>query len=97
MLKTVMKMLISQGGKAAPGMHMEAKVTSEAELEYYSIFYSLDKMSVENSNHECNSHFKLEVETIPKVIEMLTMLHQNAHTPGGIGKLREKLHESGDT
>ncbi|UKS31083.1 AraC family transcriptional regulator [Paenibacillus sp. HWE-109] len=75
---------------AAPGMHMEAKVTSETELEYYSIFYSLDKRSVENSNHECNSHFKLEVETIPRVIELLTMLHQNAHTSGGIGKLRVK-------
>ncbi|WP_338042414.1 AraC family transcriptional regulator [Paenibacillus alba] len=75
---------------AAPDMHMEAKVISESELEYYSVFYSLGKMSVEDSNHECNSHFKLEVETIPKVIELLTMLHQNADTPGGIGKLRVK-------
>lgn len=75
---------------AAPGMQMEAKVTSESELEYYSVFYSFGKMCIENSNHDCNSHFKLELETIPRVIELLTMLHQNVHTPGGIGKLRVK-------
>ncbi|WP_088835259.1 helix-turn-helix domain-containing protein [Paenibacillus tyrfis] len=75
---------------AAPDMQMEAKVTSESELEYYSVFYRLDKGCAEDSNHECNSHFKLEPEAIPRVIELLTMLHLNIHTPGGIGKLRVK-------
>lgn len=75
---------------AAPGMQMEAQVTSEAELEYYSIYYSLDKQCAENSEHECNTHFKLEPGALPRVIEMLLMLHQNMHTAGGIGKLRVK-------
>lgn len=75
---------------AAPGMQMEARVTSETELEYYSVFYSLDKRCAEDNNHECNSHFKLEPEAVPKVLELLGMLHQNAHTPEGIGKLRVK-------
>lgn len=75
---------------AAPKMSMEAKVTSRSELEYYSVFYQLDKTCTEQSNHECNAHFKLELEAIPSVIELLMLLHQNVHIPGGIGKIRVK-------
>ncbi|WP_332888761.1 AraC family transcriptional regulator [Paenibacillus selenitireducens] len=75
---------------AAPDMQMEARVTSESELEYYSVFYRLDKSCAENSDHECNAHFRLEPEAIPRIIELLTTLHLNAHTPGGMGKLRVK-------
>ncbi|WMT43104.1 AraC family transcriptional regulator [Paenibacillus sp. D2_2] len=75
---------------AAPGMQMEAQVTSEAELEYYSVYYNLDKHCSENSLHECNTHFRLESGVIPRVIELLLMLQQNIHTPGGLGKLRVK-------
>ncbi len=75
---------------AAPGMQMEAQVTSEAELEYYSVYYNLDKYYSENSHHECNAHFRLESGVIPRVIELLLMLQQNIHTPGGLGKLRAK-------
>lgn len=75
---------------AAPEMRMEAKVTSKSELEYYSVFYQLERSYSEQNNHECNAHYKLELEAIPRVNELLTMLHQNVHTPGGIGKLRVK-------
>lgn len=75
---------------AAPGMQMEAKVISGSELEYYSVFYILGDNCAVNGNHACNAHFKLELETTPRIIELLTILHQNAHTPEGVGKLRVK-------
>ncbi|MFD3269417.1 helix-turn-helix domain-containing protein [Paenibacillus dendritiformis] len=74
---------------AAPGMQMESQVAGQFELEYYSVFYRLDKSGEDNSDHECNAHFKLEPGANPRVIELL-MLHQHAHTLGGIGKLHVK-------
>ncbi|PZM62160.1 helix-turn-helix domain-containing protein [Paenibacillus dendritiformis] len=75
---------------AAPGMQMESQVAGQSELEYYSVFYRLDKIGEDNSVHECNAHFKLEPGANPRVIELLMMLHQHAHTLGGIGKLHVK-------
>lgn len=75
---------------AAPGMQMESQVAGQSELEYYSIFYRLDKIGEDNSDHECKAHFKLEPGANPRVIELLMMLHQHAHTLGGIGKLHVK-------
>ena len=75
---------------AAPGMQMEAQVAGESELEYYSVFYSLDQRYAEDSQHGCNAHFKLESGVIPRVIELLLMLHQSIHTLGGMEKLRVK-------
>lgn len=43
-----------------------------------------------NSTHEFDSHFKLEPGANLKIIELLIMLHQNAHPSGEIGKLRIK-------
>lgn len=75
---------------AAPGMQMEAQVAGESELEYYSVFYSLDQRYAEDGHHECNAHFKLEPGAIPRVLELLLMLHQSVHTLGGMEKLRVK-------
>lgn len=75
---------------AAPDMQMAARVTSETELEYFSVFYKLDEPGGANGDHACNAHFKLEPEAIPRVIEQLAMLQLNAHSAGGLGKLRVK-------
>ncbi|MFF2885519.1 helix-turn-helix domain-containing protein [Paenibacillus sp. NPDC057967] len=75
---------------AAPGMQLGSQVIGQAELEYYSLFYRLYKADDVNCTHECDSHFKLEPGANPRVIELLTMLHQNAYTSEGIGKLRVK-------
>lgn len=75
---------------AAPGMQLDSRVIGQSELEYYSVFYRLDMSGEDNRDHECNTHFKLEPGANPRVIELLTMLHQNAQTLGGIGKLRVK-------
>ncbi|AJS57231.1 AraC family transcriptional regulator [Paenibacillus sp. IHBB 10380] len=75
---------------AAPGMQLDSQVIGQSEFEYYSLFYRLDKLGDVNCTHECDSHFKLEPGANPRVIELLIMLHQNAHTSGGIGKLRIK-------
>ncbi|MCY9514046.1 AraC family transcriptional regulator [Paenibacillus apiarius] len=75
---------------AAPGMRLDSQVIGQSEFEYYSLFYRLDKLGDENSGHECDFHFKLEPGANPRLIELLIMLHQNAHTLGGIGKLRVK-------
>ncbi len=71
-------------------MQLDSQVIGQSEFEYYSLFYRLDKLGDENRGHECDSHFKLEPGANPRVIELLIMLHQNAHTLGGIGKLRVK-------
>jgi len=75
---------------AAPGMLMDSQVMGQSELEYYSIFYKLDKQGGFNDTYECDSHFKLKPGAHPRVVELLMMLHQNAHKSGGIGKLRVK-------
>ncbi|MEK3722760.1 helix-turn-helix transcriptional regulator [Paenibacillus sp. FSL H8-0034] len=75
---------------AAPGMQLDSQVIGKSELEYYSLFYKLDTLADVNCIHECDSHFKLEPGANPRVIELLIMLHQNAHMHGGIGKLRVK-------
>ncbi|MCR8980830.1 AraC family transcriptional regulator [Brevibacillus laterosporus] len=75
---------------AAPGMQLESQVIGQSEYEYYLLFYRFDKLGDENSGHVCDSHFKLEPGANPRVIELLIMIHQNAHTLGGIGKLRVK-------
>ncbi|MCG7408307.1 AraC family transcriptional regulator [Paenibacillus sp. ACRRX] len=75
---------------AAPGMQLDSRVIGQSEFEYYSLFYRLDKVGDQNSGHECDSHFKLEPGASPRVRELLALLHQNAHTLGGIGKLRVK-------
>ncbi|SUA49273.1 hypothetical protein [Paenibacillus thiaminolyticus] len=75
---------------AAPDMQLESRVIGQSELEYYSVFYRLDKRREDNSDHECNAHFKLEPGANPRLIELLTMPHQNAQTLGGLGKLRVK-------
>lgn len=69
-----------------PDSQLALQVTGQSEYEYHSLFYSLylDKES------ECDIPFKLESGANPRVIELLTMLHQNVHTPGGMGKLRVK-------
>lgn len=72
---------------AAPDMQMDSKVIGASELEYYSLFYSWDE---KHSGHGCNAHFKLEPGANPRLLALLTMLQQNAHTLGGIGKLRVK-------
>ncbi|MCY9589012.1 AraC family transcriptional regulator [Paenibacillus chitinolyticus] len=75
---------------AAPGMRLDSRVIGQSELEYYLLFYRLDKLGNENRDHECDSHFKLEPGANPRVTELLILLQQNVHTPGGIGKLRVK-------
>lgn len=75
---------------AAPGMQLDAQVIGTSEYEYYSLFYRFDKVDDEHSDHACGSHFKLEPGANPRVIELLSMLHQNAPMLGGIGKLRIK-------
>ncbi|KOS59839.1 helix-turn-helix domain-containing protein [Lysinibacillus agricola] len=74
----------------APGMQLDAQVTSQSEYEYYLLFYRFDKLDEVYSGHECDSHFKLEAGANPRVLELLIMLHQNANTLRGIGKLRVK-------
>ncbi|MCM3291413.1 AraC family transcriptional regulator [Paenibacillus sp. MER 180] len=76
---------------AAPNMRMEAQVTSKSELEYYSVFYRLNKGSTDSLNHACNLHFELELDVIPEVFELLTILHQSVQMLDGIGKLRVKV------
>ncbi|MGX4583565.1 helix-turn-helix domain-containing protein [Paenibacillus chitinolyticus] len=75
---------------AAPGMQLDSRVIGQSEFEYYLLFYRLDKLGDENRGHECDSHFKLEPGVNPRVTELLSLLHQNVHTLGGIGKLRVK-------
>ncbi|MFW5434958.1 AraC family transcriptional regulator [Paenibacillus apiarius] len=87
---TVYELLPGSVFHAAPGMQLDSQVIGQSEFEYYSLFYRLDKLGDENRGHECDSHFKLEPGANPRVIELLIMLHQNAHTLGGIGKLRVK-------
>ena len=73
----------------APGMQLEAQVRGQSEYEYYLLFYRFDKFD-EVSGHECNLHFKLEVGTNPRVLELLILLHQNTNTLRGIERLRVK-------
>lgn len=75
---------------AAPGMQLDSQVLGQSEYEYYLLFYRLDRLGDENSGHVWDSHFKLEPGANPRVIELLIMMHQNAYTLGGIGKLRVK-------
>jgi len=75
---------------AAPGMQMDSRVIGQSELEYYSIFYELDKLGGFKDTNECDTHFSLEPGVHPRVVELLMLLHQNAHTSGAIGKLRVK-------
>ncbi|WP_333981992.1 AraC family transcriptional regulator [Bacillus pumilus] len=69
-----------------PGCQLSLQVISQSEYEYHSLFYHLncDKES------DCDTAFKLETGANPRIIELLTMLHQNVHAPGGMGKLRVK-------
>ncbi|PRO41703.1 AraC family transcriptional regulator [Bacillus sp. LLTC93] len=69
-----------------PKSQLALQVIGQSEYEYHSLFYSLDR----DKASECNKPFKLEPGANPRVIELLTMLHQNVHTPGGMGKLRVK-------
>ncbi|MNI06221.1 HTH-type transcriptional activator Btr [compost metagenome] len=75
---------------AAPGMQMDSQVIGQSELEYYLLYYTLDQLGDVNRDHDYHSHFKLEPGANPRVIELLIMLHQNANTLGGIGKLHVK-------
>lgn len=54
---------------------MEAQVAGESELEYYSVFYSLDQRYAEDCHHGCNAHFKLEPGVIPRVLEFSCAYH----------------------
>ncbi|MEK5334229.1 helix-turn-helix transcriptional regulator [Lysinibacillus sp. FSL W8-0992] len=74
----------------APSMQMDAQVIGQSEYEYYLLFYRFDKLDEIYSVNECDSHFKLEAGANPRVLELLIMLHQNANTLSGIGKLRVK-------
>lgn len=69
-----------------PGCQLALQVISQSEYEYHSLFYHLDC----DKKSDCDTVFKLETGANPRIIEILTMLHQNVHTPGGMGKLRVK-------
>ncbi|UNK20174.1 AraC family transcriptional regulator [Paenibacillus sp. N3/727] len=71
-------------------MQLDAQVIGQSEYEYYLLFSRFDKLDEVYSGHECDSHFKLEAGANPRVLELLIMLHQNANTLRGIGKLRVK-------
>ncbi|MEK8128881.1 AraC family transcriptional regulator [Paenibacillus filicis] len=73
---------------AAPLMQMDSRVIGDSELEYYSVFYSPNKES--DKEHVYNAHFKLEHGALPRIMDLLLMLHEHVRTPGGMGKLRVK-------
>lgn len=75
---------------AAPGMLLDSQVNGHAEYEYYLLFYSFDQLEKGDSVQECNAHFKLDSGANPRVVELLVMLQEQLHAPGGIGKLRIK-------
>ncbi|MFC4597208.1 AraC family ligand binding domain-containing protein [Cohnella hongkongensis] len=72
---------------AAPGMRLDAQVTSPSEYEYYTVLYSFDEAG---GSRECDRHFLLEPAANPRVTELLSVLHQSARTLDGIGRLRVK-------
>ncbi|QTH40162.1 helix-turn-helix domain-containing protein [Cohnella sp. LGH] len=72
---------------AAPGMRMDARATGLTEYEYYTVYYSFGDAS---GGRECDVHFLLDPAASPRVAELLAVLHQNARTKDGIGRLRAK-------
>ncbi|WP_433752438.1 helix-turn-helix transcriptional regulator [Paenibacillus amylolyticus] len=75
---------------AAPGMQLNSQVKGQSEYEYYSLFYSLDRVEEEDCISECFAHFVLDSGENPRVVELLVMLQEQLCIQGGVGKLRVK-------
>lgn len=76
---------------ASPGLELNAQLLGESELEYFSLFYTLDHPEMLMSIDEASEHFLLEPGPSPSVPELLTMLHRNIRmSETSIAKLRAK-------
>lgn len=75
---------------AAAGLELSAKVLSQSEFEYFSLFYRLNDLNSVEDGYEINGHYTLEPGANPRVTELLTLLHRNVRIKDSIGKLRIK-------